>query len=122
MPFATKISPFQAPDYDVFSPARRSDPRGVILGAPLDGAKAYVPWIGLSTVRELALKYSSVGLVPVEDLDAAHEFLENERALLRQANKRIEELEAQQERIAGLALDGFRVQKIMGRPKKEVAA
>jgi len=116
---ATRISPFMAPDYDVFTPARRSDARGVVLGAPLDGAQAYTPWIGLSTVRELALKHADrVGLVERERLELALDERNDARAQLIQAQNRIAELEAKNERIAGLVSDGFKVQRIQGRPRK----
>jgi hypothetical protein len=120
----TELSPFNAPNYDVFSPARVRDSLGVVLGAPLDGAQSYTPWIGLSTVRELALKHADkVGLVPAEDLELAREHIEATEDLLAQANERLAELEATQERLAGLVADGYTVVKKVGRPaaKKENA-
>lgn len=120
MPLATKISPFNAPNYDVFSPARRSDARGVVLGAPLDGGNNYVPWIGLSTIRELALKHADkVGLVDEEEFRTVALEFDRTRVELRQAKERIAELEARQDRISGLAADGFKVTRIQGRPAKE---
>lgn len=115
--FATEVSPFTAPDYDVFSPARRTDARGLVQGAPLDGGRNYIPWIGLSTVRELALKFpEKVGLVEEEKfIEVANEF-DRARVELRQAHERIAELEATQDRIAGLTKDGFAVVKKQGRP------
>jgi hypothetical protein len=118
MPFSEKVSPYVAPNFDLFSPARRSDPLGVILGAPLDGGQSYTPWIGLSTVREIALKHADkVGLVPVERLDDAEDEIGRWQNAAEQAQARVAELEATQDRIAGLARDGFKVQKVMGRPK-----
>jgi hypothetical protein len=117
---ATKISPFMAPDYDVFTPARRSDARGVVLGAPLDGAQAYTPWIGLSTVRELALKFPDrVGLVERERLDEAQKLILSLKNTVLQLEADIDKLAAKNERIAGLVSDGFKVQRIQGRPPKE---
>ena len=118
MPYSKGISPFNQPNFDLFSPARLEDPRGVVLGAPLDGGSSYVPWIGLTTVRELALQHADkVGLVERADLDvqiARTNALRDQNERLR---ARVEQLEEQQERIAGLVRDGFKVQKIMGRPK-----
>jgi hypothetical protein len=120
MPLANKVSPFTAPNYDLFSPARRSDSRGVILGAPLDGAQAYSPWIGLTTIRELALKHADVvGLVEKTSLD---EMLEKASLLQNRVIELEDQLaaaEAKNERIAGLVAEGFKVQRVMGRPKKE---
>jgi hypothetical protein len=119
MPLATKISPFNAPNYDVFTPARRSDERGVVLGAPLDGSQAYVPWIGLTTVRELALKHADrVGLVPVEELRDALTEATNWKIKFDEAQAALEEAQARNDRIAGLVAEGFKVQRVMGRPKK----
>jgi hypothetical protein len=116
---ATKISPFMAPDYDVFTPARRSDRRGVVLGAPLDGAQAYTPWIGLSTVRELALKFPDrVGLVDAELLREAEEEGDRWKREAEALRLQVEALTAKNERIAGLVSDGFKVQRIQGRPRK----
>lgn len=123
MPYSEKVPAYNAPNYDVFSPTRRSDPRGVVLGTPLDGGQSYVPWIGLSTIRELALKHAAkTGLVPREEaLSHAERETELEVAL-GNALDRIQELEARNERIAGLVRDGFKVQKIIGRPKQEARA
>lgn len=118
--FTTEVSPFTAPNYDLFSPARRADARGVVLGAPLDGAQSYTPWIGLTTVRELALQHADkVGLVTAESLrDLQHQLAvaQNHAESLR---ARLVELEAAQERIAGLASAGFQVVKKQGRPTKK---
>lgn len=115
-----KLSPYNAPSYDVFSPARREDERGYVLGAPLDGGQSYVPWIGLSTVRELALANpKAVGLVPAEQLYSARNDHAAALTEIQQLRQRVEELEAAQERIAGLAADGFHVVKKQGRPVKK---
>lgn len=116
----TKISPFAAPDYDLFSPARRGDERGIILGAPLDGAQAYTPWIGLSTVRELALKHPDrVGLVEKERLDAAVTLALELKDKVLELEAERDELRTNLERVAGLSKAGFKVQRVMGRPKKK---
>jgi hypothetical protein len=123
MPFTQTVSPFNAPNYDVFSPARRQDPRGVVLGAPLDGAQSYVPWIGLSTVRELALQHADkVGLVPVEDFELARERRADSEELLAQATARVAELEAEIElhtRWVKQKLGLDKPPKPMGRPPRE---
>lgn len=119
MPLATRVSPFNAPNYDLFAPARRSDERGVVLGAALDGGQSYVPWIGLSTVRELALKYpDQVGLVDVDLLIDANVALSRAELEIQALKLQVADLEAKQERIAGLVADGYKVQRVMGRPKK----
>jgi len=118
--FTATVSPFVAPDYDLFSPARRSDPRGLVQGAPLDGAQSYVPWIGLSTVRELALQYADkVGLVERERLEEAELEISRWQLDAEHAEARVAVLEATQERIAGLSRDGYTVVKKQGRPTKE---
>lgn len=122
MPYSAELSPFNAPSHDVFAPARRSDALGVVLGTPLDGGQSYVPWIGVSTIRELALKHADkTKLVPVEILEHVREQLLATASQLAEANKRLEELEASQERISGLVKDGYKVQKVMGRPKEAKA-
>lgn len=119
MPKTIKVSPFNAPNYDVFSPARRQDERGVILGVQLDGGQNYVPWIGLSTVRELALKHSEdTGLVDAEELELAVAEIEKLEVELAEAKARLEELELMTSRIAGLSASGFTVNKVKGRPPK----
>lgn len=120
MPLQTAVSPFVAPNYDVFSPARLSDDRGVVVGAPLDGAQSYTPWIGLTTVRELALKHQErVGLVEREKLND----LKHQLAVANEQNARlaarVEELEALQGNITGLVKAGFKVTKAVGRPPKK---
>lgn len=123
MPLMTKVSPFSAPNYDVFSPARRSDERGIVMGAQLDGNQAYIPWIGLSTVRELALKHADrVGLVEIERLEEAKDQRDTLAAEAASLRAQVAALEVKQERIIGLAGDGFRVVKAAGRPPKEKAA
>lgn len=109
------------PGYDVFQPARRSDRRGIVLGSPLDGGHSYVPWIGISTIRELALKHRArTGVVDAAELDAVVGILEDTERELAQARERLAELEATQERITGLAKSGFRIQRTQGRTTKKV--
>lgn len=118
--YTAQLSPFVAPNFDLFSPARRSDPLGIVLGPQLDGGQTYTPWIGLTTVRELALKHADkTRLVPAEQLYNARNAHAAALTEIQELRARVEELEAQQERIAGLTKDGYRVQKVMGRPKKE---
>lgn len=120
MPFADKVSPFNAPNFDLFQPARLSDERGVVLGTPLDGARSYVPWIGLTTIRELALKHTDkVGLVDAGRLSLAEEHVAATEKLLAAANARIEELEATQSHIDGLMKAGFTPKRTTGRPRKD---
>jgi hypothetical protein len=119
-----ELSPYNAPNYDVFSPARVKDSLGVVLGAPLDGAQSYTPWIGLSTVRELALKHADkVGLVDESLAARLSDEVEALAGQLAEAEARIAELEATQERLAGLAADGYTLVKKVGRlaTKKENA-
>lgn len=120
MPLATKISPFNAPNYDVFSPARRSDVRGVVMGAPLDGGHNYVPWIGLSTIRELALKHADkVGLVDADRLATTERYADLLSDQLREVTAERDAAIAKNERISGLAVDGFKVVRVQGRPPKK---
>lgn len=118
--FSPELSPYNAPNYDVFSAARVRDPLGVVLGAPLDGAQSYTPWIGLSTIRELALKHADkVGLVDREQLEDVERSAIEYRAEVLELRARVEELEAQQDRIAGLVADGFTIVKKQGRPARK---
>jgi hypothetical protein len=115
--YKDKIAPFSSPNYDVFSPARRSDERGILVGVQLDGGQSYLPWIGLSTIRQLALKHSDkVGLVDEDELLEEQRENADLRYRLQIAEKRAGDLDAQLNRIGGLAREGFKVQKIMGRP------
>lgn len=119
MPYSKGISPFNAPNYDVFCAARREDKRGVILGAQLDGGQTYVPWIGLTTVRELALAHADVvGLVEKEDLDEAFKVGVALQSRIKELEAENAELKAAQEHIAGLVQAGFVVKKVQGRPAK----
>lgn len=117
---AERVSPFSAPGYDIFAPARRSDYRGVVMGTQLDGNMVYTPWIGLSTVRELALKYQDrVGLVEREALDDALALFDAARDRIRVLEAQVAEAEAKNDRIAGLVSDGYKVQRVPGRPPKK---
>jgi hypothetical protein len=119
MPYLEKRNHFSEPSFDVFVPARRQDPLGIVEGVVLEGNKRFVPWIGLSSIRELALKYAEkTRLVDRAELD------ENRMALIN-AEERIERLiserdalEARLDRIAGLSKEGYKVQKVVGRPAK----
>lgn len=118
MPFLQRRNPFSEPSFDVFVPARRNDPLGIIEGVALEGNKRFVPWIGVSTIRELALKHADkTHLVDADELALAKQHLAATEELLAQAQHNIDQLEAQQARISGLARDGYKVQKIQGRPK-----
>lgn len=123
MPFVDKVSPFNAPNFDLWSPARRSDDRGIVLGAPLDGGQAYVPWIGLSTIRELALKHADrVGLVDEEDLNAAEEEGDRWKREAESLRQRVAGLEAEVElhtRWVQQKLGLDKPPRPMGRPPKE---
>jgi hypothetical protein len=121
--YRDKIAPFSAPNYDVFSPARRSDERGIIVGNQLDGGQSYLPWIGLSTIRQLGLKYAEkTGLADADALLDAQNEITRLRGELGRAEARANDLDAQLNRIGGLAREGFKVQKIMGRPTTKKGA
>lgn len=104
---------------DVIVPGRVTDPNGfVTLHRSLDGLHGPIQvYFSVTGLRQIAEKHPQVGLVPADDVRRLH--LENDalRAELDQANARIAELEANAERIAGFARDGFKVQKVVGRPK-----
>jgi hypothetical protein len=118
VPFVSKPDRFSS---DIIIPGRVSDPDGFVTEhREIDGIAGPIKiFFSVTGLRQLAEKYPQVGLTSVERLNEAYDranSLEAERDELR---ARVEELEAREERIAGLSRDGFKVQKVMGRPKVE---
>lgn len=118
--FAQKRSPYDEPNYDVLNTVRRSDPLGWILGDRIDGPGHCNPAVGLTTIRELALKHADK--TDLFDGDVVRELTELNQQLaaeLDAVRERLEELEAEQANIAGLQRAGFKVSKAMG-PKRNL--
>lgn len=104
-------------------PGRRSDDGGYYqFETTYDGLQGIItPYISATGIRRLAQKWPEAGLVPSEDLDRlteAYAALELENAVLR---AELDHLVAFRENLAGVAADGFRVQKRMG-PKSQAKA
>lgn len=122
--FKERRDPFGAPNFDVFAPARLQDERGIIESqVVLDKVLAYTPWIGLSTVRELALEHADrVGLVDADIVDELKERvtdLSDEVDVLR---AKVEANEAFKANIAGLKAEGFDVSKRKGPARRPEGA
>jgi hypothetical protein len=105
----------------VIIPGRTADPHGFVTEhRELDGIGGPIKvYFSVSGLRQLAERHPQVGLVPAHKLEDAHRRIEQLEAELDNLRDRAAELEAQQERIAGIVKDGFKVQKMMGRPKQE---
>lgn len=115
MPFVRKPDRFSS---DVIIPGRTSDPDGFVTEhRELDGIGGPIKvFFSVAGLRQLAKKYPQVGLVPAtvaETLAAATTELHQRLA---DVTAERDELLAKQARIAGFAADGFKVQKMMGRP------
>lgn len=108
----------------VIVPGRVSDPHGFVTDhRELDGINGPIKvYFSVTGLRQIADKHPQVGLVRVEKLDDARAEAERLAEELEAAQDRITELEAAHDRIAGFVKDGFKVQKVMGRPKKEANA
>lgn len=104
---------------DVIVPGRVTDPNGfVTLHRSLDGLHGPIQvYFSVTGLRQIAEKHPQVGLVSRDEAAAETARANTLQAELDQANARIAELEANAERIAGFARDGFKVQKVVGRPK-----
>ena len=124
VPYVATKSPYAAPANDIMVPARRTDALGWIQGYQLDGGRNYLPHLGLTTVRELALKYADkTRLVDRDALDEANAEVARLTASADRLQARVTDLEGRAERISGLARDGFRVMKERGpRTEKRSAA
>jgi hypothetical protein len=119
-----KRSPFEAPNFDIFAPARLSDERGYIVSDILldDARMAYHPWMGVSTLGELARRFSEqIGMVDAAEFAALTDRLTE----LDEEVERLRAVEAEnqefRENLAGLTKEGFLPRKVMG-PKKKVEA
>lgn len=120
MYFAKKLDRFSA---CLLIPGRTTDSRGFVVGdGMIEGLRGDVtPAVSIEAIRNAASRIEQIGLVDVGALELAQEHLAATEALLDQANARVAELEANQERIIGLRKAGFHVQKQAGRPKAKEA-
>jgi hypothetical protein len=118
VPFVSKPDRFSS---DVIMPGRVSDPHGFVTEhRELDGLNGPIKvYFSVTGLRQIAERYPQVGLVSSDLLDKADAKLEQLAAEVAKLHARVEELEAREARIAGLSRDGFKVQKVMGRPPKE---
>lgn len=118
--FALKRSPYDEPNYDVLNTVRRSDPLGWILGDRIDGPGHFNPAVGVTTIRELALKHSAkTDLVDGAEHREVLAQLEDADTKLSAALERLAELEETNANIAGLRRAGFTVAKARG-PKRNL--
>lgn len=80
--------------------------------------------VSIKFMREAARRIPEVGLVERSELELAIQRAEDAERLLAESNRALETAEAKLDRIQGLARDGFRVQRQLGRPpvKKEAHA
>lgn len=122
MPLVRELPRFSQPGHCIMFPGRRRDERGFFLfDTVIQGAHGDIQ-VGISGegLRTIAQRYGAqFGLALREELRLADERTREAEAALAEANARIEELEQFKERVAGLAADGFRVQRKLGRPTKK---
>lgn len=116
MPFVAKPDRFSQ---DIIVPGRVTDPHGFVTEhREIDGLNGPIKvYFSVTGLRRLAERYPQVGLVPADRLKDVEDELHRLQDELEQTRDRALELEARTERIAGLSKDGFKVQKVMGRPK-----
>lgn len=119
MLYARKPMPYSEPGHCLILPGKRSDEDGGIqLQTQLEGIRGpIVGWLSFTGLRQIAAKHESLGLVPRAERDEAVERAEVAEGKLADAEARIAELEADQERIVGLRRAGFTVQKTQPRQK-----
>lgn len=118
MPFVTKPERFSS---DIIIPGRVSDPHGFVTEhreIDLPGGLQMVHF-SVTGLRQLASRYPQIGLVPEASFDEAVRVAAEAMAEAEQLRAQVAALEARQERIAGFAADGFKVQKVLGRPKEK---
>lgn len=122
MHFQPKLDRFSQ---DLLLPGRLTDNRGWIVGDGfIEGLQGPIQRaVGVETIRQIAFRYpEETGLTDVELANQQAIEIEVLEATVEELRAQIEQLEARQERISGLARDGFKVQKVQGRPKSPVAA
>lgn len=118
MPFVTKLGRFSS---DIIIPGRTSDPQGFVTEyREVEGVTGPLTiYFSVTGLRLLAQRYSQIGLVPAEVADANFQLALDLKNRVLELEAERDELLAKQERIAGLAQDGFKVQKVMGRPPEK---
>lgn len=119
MLFARKPPAYSDPGHCLILPGKRSDEDGGIqLQTQLDGIRGPITgWLSFTGIRQIADRHPELGLSKTADLEAATERAEIAEGKLADAEARIAELEADQERIIGLRRAGFTVQKTQSRQK-----
>ncbi len=120
MLFASKPPAYSEPGHCLILPAKRSDPEGgVQLQTQIEGLRGPLTlWLSYTGLRQLAEKHPRLGLVPREKLAKAEEERDLLETLLAASEAKVEQLEADAERIIGLRRAGYVVQKANGRPPK----
>lgn len=114
--FVTRPTPHSAPGACVIVPGRRADERGFVdTGTELDGLRGPLHiYLSAEGIRLLAQRHSQLGLVDEATLRASEHRNAALQEQLTAARAEVEQLRASQDRIAGLARDGFIVHKQKG--------
>lgn len=122
MPLVRELPRFSNPGHCIMFPGRRRDERGFYLfETVIDGPHGDIQ-VGISgeALRTIAERHGTrFGIVKREKYDKVVQRsleLKNRVLELEQENEALKE---QQDRIAGLVADGFKVQRKMGRPAKK---
>lgn len=118
MPHVAKPDKFSQ---DIIIPGRVSDPDGFITEhREIEGLTGPIKvYFSVNGLRHLASKYPVIGLVPATEVALRDKQIADLESALTEANKELDALRAQTDRIAGFAAEGYRIQKIMGRPKEK---
>lgn len=117
VPFVARPDRFSS---DAIIAGRVTDPDGFVTEhRELEGVNGPIKlFFSVAGLRQIADRYPQVGLVRAEVLEQAEEEGDAFKREAEQLRARVFALEAKQERIAGFAADGFKVQKVIGRPKE----
>ena len=120
MLFVNKPNPYSMPGACVMIPGRTSDEVGFVdTTTELDGISGPIHiYLSATGLRRAAQQFKQLRLVDAGKLESVEAQLAEVLAQRDAAVERVDELEAIQDRIAGLKKAGFTVQKVQGRPKK----
>lgn len=119
MLFVRKPMAYSVPGTCILIPGRRADEDGFIDSATeLDGANGPIrPYISVAGIRKAASQFPQLGLKPAAEYDALARELSAAQAEADALRAENAKLQANLDRVAGLSRNGFKVSKVMGRPK-----
>lgn len=119
MPLVRELPRFSNPGHCIMFPGRRRDERGFYLfDTVIDGPHGDIH-VGISGegLRTIAERHGAqFGIIQREKYDEALKLATDLKSRVLELEDKVAELESFKDRIAGVAADGFRIQRKAGRP------